>query len=83
VRSTKRHATLPIGRTARLAYEIQAMRAGCCQAAQVLMKKKNLDEAELEECACLDDALAKAHRLLKGTVRSIMISRLGRRSRAR
>ena len=42
-----------------------------------------LNEAELEECAQLDDALARAHRLLKATVRSIMLSRLKRSSRAR
>jgi hypothetical protein len=59
------------------------MRAACCRAAQVLANKKPLDEDELEECARLDDVLAQAHRLLKGTVRSIMISRLNRRSRAR
>ncbi len=83
VRSTKRHSALPIGRTARLAYEIDAMRADCCKAARAVMKKKTLDEKELEDCARLDDALAKAHMLLKGTVRSIMIARLSRRSRAR
>ncbi|HWH69684.1 MAG TPA: hypothetical protein VNT26_09885 [Candidatus Sulfotelmatobacter sp.] len=83
MRSTKRHAALPIGRTARLAYEIDAMRAACSKAAQVLMSKKPLDEAELEECAYLDDALAKAHLLLKSTVRTVMISRLSRRSRAK
>ncbi len=73
---------LPIGRTARIAYEIDAMRADCSQAARAVMKKKPLNEAELEECARLDDALAEAHRLLKTTVRRIMISRLSRRSRA-
>ena len=83
MRSSKRHATLPIGRTARIAYEIDSMRLACCKAAQVLVNKKPLDELELEECARLDDALAQAHRLLKGTVRSVMIARLSRRSRAR
>lgn len=82
VRSKKRHASLPIGRTARMAYEIDGMRAACCRAAQYLVSKQPLDEAELEECARLDEALAQAHRLLKGTVRRIMISRLNRRSRA-
>jgi hypothetical protein len=47
------------------------------------MAKKPLAEADLEECARLDDALAQAHRLLKGTVRNIMLSRLTRKSRAR
>ena len=83
VRTTKRHPALPIGRTARIAYEIEAMRADCCKAAQAIMAKKTVNETELEECARLDDALARAHRLLKGTVRSLMLSRINRRSRAR
>ena len=45
------------------------------------MSRTPLDEAELEECARLDHALAKANRLLKGTARGVMISRLNRRSR--
>jgi hypothetical protein len=81
VRSTKRQPALPIGRTARLAFEIDAIRTGCCKAATALMKKKPLDEVELEECARLDDALAAAQQLLKRTVRSIMLSRIHRRSR--
>lgn len=59
------------------------MRAGCCKAAAALMKKQPLNEAELQECVMLDDALAKAHRLLKSAVRDVMISRLSRRSRAK
>lgn len=83
VKTSKRHAALPIGRTARIAYEIDAMRATCCRAAQLLTQRKPLDEAELEECAMLDEGLARAHRLLKATVREVMLSRLSRRSRAR
>ena len=64
-----------------MAFEIDIIRAGCSKAAQQLMSKKPLDEVELEECARLDDALAKAHWILKSTVRSIMISRISRRSR--
>lgn len=83
VRSTKRHAVLPIGRTARLAFEIDLIRGACCKAADLIGNKHPLDEAELEECALLDDALAQAHHLLKSTVRNVMLSRLSRRSRAR
>jgi len=73
---------MPIGRTARIAYEIDAIRLACSKAAQVIVTNKPLDELELEECARLDDALAQAQRLLKGTVREIMLARLNRRSRA-
>jgi hypothetical protein len=59
------------------------MRASCCKAAQVLMSKKTLDEVELDECARLDEALARAHRILKCAVRNVMLSRLNRRSRTR
>jgi hypothetical protein len=72
---------LPIGRTARLAFEIDSLRKRCSQAAQFLVDQDVLDEAQLEDCAHLDDALAKAHRLLRQTVRSIMVERLNRRSR--
>ena len=83
VRSTKRHAHLPIGRAARLAFEIDTIRAGCCQAAQILFRQKKVDEGEVEECARLDEALADAHRILKAAVRGIMISRITRRSRTK
>jgi hypothetical protein len=83
VRSTNRITALPIGRTARLAFEIETLRAGCCQAASALMKKKTLNEQDLEDCARLDDALACAQRILKSTVRNVMLSRLSRRSRAK
>ena len=82
VRSNK-HAALPIGRTARIAFEIDAMRAGCSEAARFLLRKHSVDELELEECALLDDALARANRLLKHTVRDIMLSRLRRRSKVK
>jgi hypothetical protein len=59
------------------------MRAACSKAAQTMLAKDPPQEAELEECALLDEGLAQAHRLLKATVRNIMISRLNRRSRAR
>jgi hypothetical protein len=42
-----------------------------------------LDEAELDECARLDDALSLAHRILRNAVRNVMLSRLNRRSRTR
>ena len=60
---------------------MEAMRAECCAAAHLLTNEENVNEAELEECACLDDALAEAQRVLKSTVAGVMISRLKRRSR--
>ena len=43
------------------------------------MKRKKLDEAELEECAYLDDTLAAAHRLLRSAVARITLARIKRR----
>jgi hypothetical protein len=81
VRLNKSKVNLPIGRAAHLAFQLEAMRAECCAAAQFLTGETPTDEAELEECASLDDALAEAQRLLKSTVAEVMISRLKRRSR--
>jgi hypothetical protein len=78
--SSKSKVTLPIGRAAHVAFQIEAMRAECCATAQLLTSETPLNEAELEECASLDDALAAAQRLLKSTVAEVMISRLKRRS---
>jgi len=83
VKSTKRHAGLPIGSTARIAFEIDATRAGCSRMAQVILSRESVNEAELEDCIRLDEALGQAHRLLKAAVRGIMMSRLKRASRAR
>jgi hypothetical protein len=83
VKPIKGHTTLPIGPTARIAFEIDATRAGCSRVAQLLLSRDPVNEAELEDCARLDEALARAHRLLKATVRSIMLSRLKRSHRAR
>ena len=83
VKRTKSHTALPIGATARIAFEIDATRAGCCRVAKLLLSRERVNHAELEDCARLDEALARAHRLLKATVRSIMLSRLKRTNRAR
>jgi hypothetical protein len=79
--SSNKKVILPIGRTAQVAFQLEAMRAECCAAAHLLANENPVNEAELEECARLDDALAEAQRLLKSTVASVMISRLKRRSR--
>jgi hypothetical protein len=81
VPENKNKVILPIGRAAQVAFQIEAMRAECCAAAHILANETPLNEAELEECARLDDALAKAQRILKATVAGVMISRLKRRSR--
>ena len=80
VKKCNRKTTLPIGRTARVAYDLDVLRGQCSRVAENLLAQPTLNEAELEECARLDDALAQAQKLLKGTVSRVMISRLARRS---
>lgn len=81
VRQKKRSHGLPIGRAAKLAFDLDEARAACCQVAAEILSKKAVDQVELEECTRLDDALSQAHRVLKSTIRNIMLSRLTRRSR--
>ena len=83
VRKNQIHVGLPIGRTARLVFELDAMRAECCQAARELLKQNISSGPEFEECARLDETLERAHRLLKENLRTIMLSRISRRSRPR
>lgn len=83
MRANRQRISLPIGRTAMLAYQIESLRAECCEAADKMARQKPVNEAELDECARLDDALADAQRLLKGTITKITVSRIRRRSRAR
>lgn len=62
---------------------MDSLRAACSKAARVLATKTGAEEAELEECAQLDDAIAHAQRVLKLAVRNVMLSRLSRHSRTR
>jgi len=79
----KAKITLPLGRAGLLAVQINSLRAECCEAAEKMLRQKNFDAAELEECARLDDALAEAQRVLKSAVARIACSRLARRSQAK
>ena len=86
MRSKRRNAinpVVPIGRAASLAFEMDRVRGECSKAARLLLRKQPANEIELEECARLDDAVARSQRLLKAAVRNIMLARLARRSRAR
>jgi hypothetical protein len=73
---------IPIGKTVKLIFEMDDLRAQCSKAAREMLSRNPMDGNEFEECARLDDALAEAHALLKARLRGIMISRISRRSRA-
>ena len=78
--SPKSRVGLPLDYAAELAFEMHLMRAECSDAAQRLIAHSPLDEAGLDECARLEEALAKAHRLLYGTVNAIRAARNGRQA---
>jgi hypothetical protein len=83
MKKNKQKISLPIGRTALLAFQMNSLRDECCEAADKILKQKPLNEAELEECARLDDALAAAQQVLKSAVARIAYSRLKRRSQTK
>lgn len=65
-----------------LLFEIYLLRGDCSAAAREYTKQGRLDERALEDCARLDDSLAKTYRTLQSTIRSIQASRARRRDRA-
>ncbi len=62
-----------------LMFEIYLMRGDCSAAANAVMAQGKPDEATLEDCAHLDDTLAKAYRSLQQTVRAIQAARRRRK----
>jgi hypothetical protein len=65
-----------------LMFEIYLLRGDCSAAAQALIQNGQRHEAAVEDCARLDDALAKTYRSLQRTIRSIQASRARRKHRA-
>ena len=74
---------LPLDYAAEIAFEIHLLRSECSQAACNLMNQRSLDEPALEDCARLDDALARAHALVQTAIERIKGVRGKRRSRPR
>jgi hypothetical protein len=83
MKSKKQKISLPIGRTALLAFQLNSLRDECCDAADKMLRQSPVNEAELDECARLDDALAEAQKILKAIVGRIAFSRLKRRSQTK
>lgn len=65
-----------------LMFRIYLIRGDCSTAAQSLLAKHRLDHTAVEDCARLDDSLAKAYKSLQSTVRIIQRSRARKRRRA-
>ncbi len=65
----------PVAYAAEVAFELRQMRDECSNAAQAIANRTPLDEPALEACACLDDALAEAHKLLHAALKRIDLLR--------
>jgi hypothetical protein len=63
--------TLPLEYAAQIAYELNSMRRECSEFAMHLLSRRPLDETNLEECARLDEALARAHQVLHSALTTI------------
>ncbi len=83
MKPSQKPGPLPLDYAAELAFEIHLLRGECSQAARDLMSQRPLDENALEECARLDDALAKAHALVQTAIARIKGVRSKRRPRRR
>ena len=75
----ERPVTLPLEYAAQIAFELDSMRRECSELANTLMSRSPLNERGLEECAKLDDALFRAHGVLRHAVNGIKASQANRR----
>ena len=83
MKSFEQPAKLPLESVSEIAFEIHLLRSEFSDAAWRLMNRASLDEAALEECAVIDDALAEAKRILEVAVARVRLSRKKRGKRAR
>ena len=74
---------LPLEYAAQIVYELEAMRGECIAFAKRVMDHNPLDEANLDESARLDEALARAHRVLAREVDAIIAGRAKRKPTSR
>jgi len=78
-----RPITLPLEYVAQIVFELHSMRRECSELGFRLMNRNPVSEQVLEECAQLDDALARAHGVLREALDGIKNSQERRNSRDR
>ena len=66
---------LPIDYASDLAIEMHLMRGECSDIARTIMEQTPVDFDTLQECALLDEALARAHSILITALRNVKASR--------
>jgi len=81
--SPKKPTTILLDNAVDLLFELYLMRGDCSLAARALMSQPRVDEQAVEECARLDDTLAKSYRSLQATIRQIRTSRARRQKPTR
>jgi hypothetical protein len=64
---------LPLEYAAQIVFELECMRRECSEFANRLLSQRPLNECGLEQCAKLDDALARAHGILHHGLGSIKL----------
>ena len=64
-----------------LMFEIYLMRGDCSLKARQLVKTDHIEDGQLEDCARLDDTLARTYKILQSMVRTIQRSRARRTKR--
>ena len=83
MKSPNQPGSLPLDYAAEIAFELHLLRAECSQAARELTSQRPLDESALEDCARLDEALAKAHAIVQAAIIRIKDQRSRKRPRSR
>ena len=64
---------LPLDYVSELGIELHLMRGECVELARELVTRRPLDERRLQDCAELEEAVAKAQRVLQGAVERIAL----------
>jgi hypothetical protein len=81
VKGTDEKTAILLDQAVDLMFEIYLMRGDCSLAARQLVKSGYVEDGQLEDCARLDDTLARTYRILQSMVRTIQRSRARRAKR--
>jgi hypothetical protein len=66
---------LPLDYASEIAIEMHLMRGECSDMARTLLEQGAVDPEALDECALLDEGLARAHSVLLAAIRQVKSSR--------
>jgi len=83
MKSSEQPVALPLDYVSEVSFEIHLMRGECSDAARRLLLQPRVDEIAVEECAVMDEALARAKRILDSAVERIRQSRRRRKKTGR